>query len=102
MSTTSNERHETTRALIRLRLQESLAPLHLEVGDQSARHAGHQGAAAGGGHFTLVIVAPSFEGLSLMARHRAIYRALSREMGSAIHALAIEALAPSEWRPNAP
>jgi len=94
---TDATRHEATVALIRDRLSASLAPLHLEILDQSARHAGHSGAASGGGHFAIVIVAPSFEGLSRVERHRAIYAALRPEMGTAVHALAIEALAPSEW-----
>ncbi len=96
-----NARHETTLTLIRQRLHESLAPIHLEIIDDSARHAGHQGARAGGGHFAMVIVAASFEGLTAVARHRAVYEALSREMGGSVHALAITALAPSEWRPVA-
>ena len=79
-------------------LQDRFAPIHLELEDQSARHAGHKGAASGGGHFALVIVAASFEGMSPVARHRAIYGALRGEMGSGVHALAIEALTPSEWR----
>jgi stress-induced morphogen len=36
--------------------------------------------------------------MTLVARHRAIYQALGDAMGSAVHALAIAALAPSEWR----
>jgi len=95
--------HDATASFIRRRLQECFAPIHLELADESARHAGHKGAAAGGGHFAVVIVAASFEGMSLLARHRAIYDALRGEMGGAVHALAIDALAPSEWRhPTAP
>ena len=94
---TDTARHQATLALIRRRLGESLAPVHLQIADQSGRHAGHQGAAGGGGHFAIVIVSASFEGLNRVARHRAVYEALRSEMGSAVHALAIEALAPSEW-----
>ena len=101
MTMPNSERHETTLALIRNRLQETLAPIHLQIIDESARHAGHQGARAGGGHFAMVIVAAAFEGRPAVARHRAIYEALGREMGASIHALAITALAPSEWRAEA-
>ena len=68
----------------------------LKIEDESHLHAGHAGAASGGGHFRLEIVAPEFKGLSLVARHRAIYGALSGHMPKEIHALTIVALAPDE------
>lgn len=48
----------------------------LIIEDESHLHAGHAGAATGGGHFKLSITAPEFKGLSLVDRHRAIYAAL--------------------------
>lgn len=68
----------------------------LKIEDESHLHAGHAGAASGGGHFRLEIVAPEFKGLSLVARHRAIYTALNRHIPKEIHALTIVALAPDE------
>jgi BolA protein len=68
----------------------------LKIEDESHLHAGHAGAATGGGHFRLEIVAPEFKGLSLVARHRAVYGALDRHMPKEIHALTIVALAPDE------
>ena len=68
----------------------------LKIEDESHLHAGHAGAATGGGHFRLEIVAPEFKGLSLVARHRAIYAALNRHIPKEIHALTIVALAPDE------
>ena len=59
-------------------------------------HAGHAGAASGGGHFKVTIVAPEFSGLNRVARHRAIYGALNKHFPEAIHALTIQALTPSE------
>ena len=69
---------------------------HLQIEDESHLHAGHAGAASGGGHFKLTIVAPEFKGLSLVARHRAIYAALYRHIPTEIHALTINAIAPGE------
>ena len=69
---------------------------HLQIEDESHLHAGHAGAASGGGHFKLTIVAPEFKGLSLVARHRAIYAALYRHIPKEIHALTINAIAPGE------
>jgi BolA protein len=68
----------------------------LEIEDESHLHAGHAGAASGGGHFRLEIVAPEFKDLSLVARHRAVYAALHRHIPKEIHALTIVALAPDE------
>lgn len=79
---------------IAARLQAAFAPSELQVIDESHRHAGHAGAASGKGHFKLRIVSAQFAGLSLIARHRAVYSALAEEMENDIHALAIEALPP--------
>jgi BolA protein len=68
----------------------------LAIDDESHLHAGHAGAASGGGHFKLLIVAPEFKGLNLVARHRAVYAALNRHIPKEIHALTIVALAPDE------
>ena len=68
----------------------------LAIDDESHLHAGHAGAASGGGHFRLEIVAPEFKGLNLVARHRAVYAALNRHIPKEIHALTIVALAPEE------
>jgi BolA protein len=70
--------------------------MQLDIEDESHLHAGHAGAATGGGHFKLTIVAPEFEGMSKVARHRAIYAALNKHFPEAIHALTILAFSPSE------
>lgn len=70
---------------------------HLHIDDESHLHAGHAGAATGGGHFKLTIVAPEFAGLSSVARHRAIYAALNQYIPKEIHALTISALTPDEY-----
>jgi BolA protein len=69
---------------------------HLNIEDESHLHAGHAGAASGGGHFKLTIVAPEFEGMTKVARHRAIYAALNSHFPDAIHALTILAYTPDE------
>ena len=68
----------------------------LKIEDESHLHAGHAGAASGGGHFRLEIVAPEFKGLNLVGRHRAVYAALNSHIPREIHALTIVALAPDE------
>jgi BolA protein len=74
----------------------ALQPSRLELGDDSALHAGHEGAKGGGGHYRLVIVSDQFSGKSTVTRHRMIYAALGPMMQQQIHALAIRAYAPDE------
>ncbi|AZQ51414.1 BolA family protein [Burkholderia cenocepacia] len=83
-------------ALIEARLTAALAPLSLTVRDDSAQHAGHAGAAAGG-HFTVTIVSSAFAGKPRVARHRLVYDALADAMQRGIHALAIVAYTPEEF-----
>ena len=81
---------------IRAQLTAALAPTLLELADESALHAGHAGAASGGGHYRLKIVSARFEGVKLVMRHRLVYDSVHDMMRTEIHALAITALAPSE------
>lgn len=83
-------------AEIRLRLQQSLQPLTLEIQDDSAQHHGHAGAAGGGGHYTVRVVSAQFTNLPLLARHRLVYQAVADLMPGVIHALSIRAQAPEE------
>ncbi len=84
-------------AWIETTLTQAFAPSHLVVEDESALHAGHAGAASGGGHFRVLIVAETFRGQSPVARQRAVYAALGDAMKSEIHALALRTLTPEEW-----
>ena len=80
-------------------IREKLAPLapeSLSIDDESALHAGHEGAKGGGGHYRLYVVSRAFAGQSLAARHRMVYDALGTLMKREIHALAISAYAPGE------
>ena len=82
-------------AQIRTRLAQ-LQPVSVEIADDSAAHAGHAGAASGGGHYTIAIVAAAFTGKSRVARHRLVYDALGNLMQQQIHALALTTHAPDE------
>ena len=73
-----------------------LAPRDLLIEDQSAAHAGHAGAASGGGHYRMRIVSAAFSGVGTLARHRIVYDALGDMMKREIHALSIAATAPGE------
>ena len=78
-------------------LRAGFDPIHLSVEDESHLHRGHAGAAGGGGHFRVCIVAESFRGQSQVARQRAVYAQLGDAMRASIHALALRTLTPEEW-----
>lgn len=78
-------------------IRQALAPLHLDVIDESSKHAGHAGARPEGEtHYRIVAVCPCFEGMSRVDRHRAIYSLLGQEQETGLHALALDLAAPSE------
>lgn len=83
-------------AAIRAALEAALAPVSLEVVDESHKHAGHAGARDGRGHFAVSIVSDAFAGLAPLARHRKVYGALGELMTTDIHALSIHARTPAE------
>jgi BolA protein len=83
-------------AEIRARLA-ALEPLSIDLVDESAKHAGHAGAAPGGQtHWRLSIVSAKFAGQTTVARHRMVYQALGELMQHPIHALNISASSPDE------
>ncbi len=86
-----NDRVERITALL-----QDLSPLSCQVEDESALHAGHAGAASGGGHYRLHLVSSRFEGLNRVSRHRLVYDCLGKLMKTEIHALALTLLTPAE------
>jgi len=84
---------------IKEKLTSAFNPSQLEVRDESHKHAGHAGSAAhaaehgsGESHFHVIIRAQAFEGMSRLAKHRAVMDALSDEM-KIIHAFSLDAAA---------
>jgi BolA protein len=77
-------------------LELAFEPESLNIEDDSARHAGHEGAKSGLGHFNVSIVSEHFNGMKMLARHRAVYTALDDMMKTDIHALSIDAIASDE------
>jgi len=83
--------------LIEERLSKELDAEHVEVFDDSARHADHLGAQGGGGHFRVLVVSRRFDGLSPVAAQRLVYEALGELMTSDVHAVQMKTLTPAEW-----
>lgn len=85
-------------AAIKEKLTEAFNPSQLEVRDESHKHAGHAGAAAHAAehgtsaesHFHVIIRSGEFEGLSRLAKHRAVLEVLDEEM-KLIHAFSLDA-----------
>jgi BolA protein len=87
----------TVAETIREKLQASFDPVQLDVIDDSAKHAGHSGARAGGeSHFTVKITAAAFVGQGRVQRQRQVHAALAQELAGPVHALSIQAFAPGE------
>jgi len=92
-------RSQATKATIERKMKDDLAAVRVEVEDETWKHAGHAGAATGGGHFTVLVVSPRFEGLNPLDRRRLVFSVLQSEMQGEIHALTVRAVPPSEWTP---
>ncbi len=73
------------------KLRAAFAPTALDVIDESDQHRGHGGWREGGGtHYRVVMRAPTFAGMSRIARSRAVHAALAEELAGGVHALALD------------
>lgn len=75
-------------------LVQTFAPSVLEVINESGNHSVPPGSET---HFKVVIVSEGFAGQSLVARHRAVNKALAEQLAGGVHALSIQAFTASEW-----
>jgi BolA protein len=82
---------------IRTKLTERLAPIRLDIVDESYRHAGHEGAGPEGEtHFSVTIVSAAFVGHTRVAQQRLVYQTLTEELATRVHALSLTTLTPDE------
>lgn len=82
---------------IRSRLEEPLAPTHLDVVDESHLHAGHTGARPEGEtHFRVTVVSEAFKGKSRVQNQRQVYGLLSDLLEGPVHALSLKLSAPRD------
>lgn len=79
---------------IETRLREKFAPTELKILNESDRHNVPKGSET---HFRVTMASASFRGLSLVARHRAVYAELATELASGLHALALDLWSDEEW-----
>jgi len=82
---------------IEKRLTAELAPISLNVINDSASQHGHAGDdGSGESHFTVEIECAVFEGQSRLNRQRMVNKALGDMMRDKVHAMVIKARAPGE------
>ncbi len=80
---------------IETKVREAFNPTYLEVKNESATHNVPKGSET---HFRVTVVSPKFEGVSGVKRHQLVYATLREELAGGVHALAIAARTPAEWR----
>lgn len=79
---------------IEAKVAEALAPVHLDVKNESHMHSVPPGSES---HFKLVIVSNKFDGLTRVKRHQTVNGILEKELREDIHALSMETLTTEEW-----
>jgi BolA family transcriptional regulator, general stress-responsive regulator len=82
-------------AQLRSALEQAFAPTTLEIIDDSAAHAGHEGSRSGG-HYRVRLISAAFRGHSPLERHRLVYAAVAPLLSGSVHALNIVARTPEE------
>lgn len=76
---------------IKSKLIAEFAPDHIEVVNDSHRHAGHSGDdGTGETHFNVILRASAFASMSRVSRHRAVHAVLGPDLIGRIHALALD------------
>ncbi len=84
----------TVQESITTKIAAALTPAHLEVINESHRHAVPPGSES---HFKVVVVSAAFEGQPLVRRHQQVNAILAEELKAGLHALSMETLTAAEW-----
>lgn len=75
-------------------LQKGLAPVHLEIENESHMHSVPANSET---HFKVLVVTSVFEGKTRIDRQRIVNNLLKTELQSGLHALTQKTLTPEEW-----
>ena len=79
---------------IKDRLSGQIDSEYLDILDESPNHGGYTGAVS---HIKIIIVSIQFDGLSLIKRHKLVYKALGPFVLK-IHAISIVSKTPDQWK----
>ena len=78
-------------------IKDGINIIHLDIIDDSHKHAHHKKDTRGG-HFKLLVVSEDFLNKNLLERHRLIYSILDSMMKIDIHALSMKTLTQDEYK----
>lgn len=83
---------------LKQKLIRELDASHVEIIDDSWRHAGHAEARPGlsATHLTITVVSSKFEGLNLLDQHRLVHESLKEARENHLHALQLTTLTPQQ------
>ena len=94
----------SVRDTIQEKINAELAPTVLVVNDDSEKHAnhkgmhdGHAGVRSNESHFSVVVVAEAFQGMTPIKRHRMVNAILQKEFDDGLHALQLSTKTPAEY-----
>lgn len=76
-------------------LQDYFSPDHLEIVDETHQHAPRDTLET---HMNITMVTNSFNGMSILKRHRLLNELMHDELHSGLHALSLHLYTPTEWK----
>lgn len=84
---------------LKAKLVRELEAIHVEIEDESWKHAGHAGATPGveATHLNMVVVSAKFEGVGIMDQHRMVHAVLQEARERHLHALQLKTIPASQW-----
>ena len=85
---------------IETRLKEKFSPIHIDLVDKSHTHTPDKHIETMKDKerlYDLTIIAEAFKPMTLVERHKAIYKELDIMNNPGIHGITIKVLAPDEW-----
>ena len=88
------------REMMEIKLRAAFAPSHIELYDDSHKHAGHAGNPNGAAetHIGIIIVSERFQGMSRIERSRAVHAAVADEIPKFHAIVELKTLTPAEYQ----
>ena len=86
---------------IKRRLEEKFSPIHIDLVDKTHTHTSDKHIETMKDKerlYDLTIIAEAFKPMTLVDRHKAIYKVLDIMNNPGIHGIKIKASSPEEWR----
>jgi BolA protein len=100
-ATPVRENNEMNQQEIETKLKETFSPIHIDLVDKSHTHTADEHIETMKDKerfYELTIVADSFKSMTIVDRHKAIYKVLDIMNNPGIHGIKIKASSPEEWK----